>query len=211
MWLILFCSRLLRWMCKTRWYLLVLLCQINSNAYCWVINRQFTEKSWSSQNVVFITQKHTISDNPTPTDRLSRHQTNLRSLKTKRSSLQLGGSAPHHSCTVIQQHPTGSVVQQTMTPFPWASTVTNGSAKAESQLSGWRDPFPWTDPSLSGPGSELFTCLSVPPSGGGWQRGGAIPVPGGMGSNGPITAKPDRGDWPWRCPLAVWSSQLKLL
>ena len=23
-----------------------------------------------------------------------------------------------------------------MTPFPWASTVTNGSAKAESQLSG---------------------------------------------------------------------------
>ena len=58
------------------------------------------------------------------------------------------------------------------------------------------DPFPWTDPSLSGPGSELFTCLSVPPSGGGWQRGGAIPVPEGMGSNGPITAKPDRGDWP---------------
>ena len=95
-----------------------------------------------------------------------------------------------------------------MTPFPWASTVTNGSAKAKSQLSGWRDPFPWTDPSLTGPGSELFTCLSVPPSGGGWQRGGAIPVPEGMGSNGPITAKPDRGDWPWRCPLAVWSSQL---
>ena len=28
---------------------------------------------------------------------------------------------------------------------------------------------------------ELFTCLSVPPSGGGWQRGGAIPVPEGMG------------------------------
>ena len=58
------------------------------------------------------------------------------------------------------------------------------------------DPFPWTDPSLTGPGSELFTCLSVSPSGGGWQRGGAIPVPEGMGSNGPITAKPDRGDWP---------------
>ena len=59
-----------------------------------------------------------------------------------------------------------------------------------------RDPFPWTNPSLTGPGSELFTCLSVPQSGGGWQRGGAIPVPEGMGSNGPITAKPDRGDWP---------------
>ena len=26
--------------------------------------------------------------------------------------------------------------QRTVTPFPWASTVTNGSAKAESQLSG---------------------------------------------------------------------------
>ena len=23
-----------------------------------------------------------------------------------------------------------------------------------------------------------------------------MPVPAGMGSNGPITAKPDRGDWP---------------
>ena len=40
------------------------------------------------------------------------------------------------------------------TPFPWASTVTNGSAKAESQLCGWRDPFPWTDPSLRGRASS---------------------------------------------------------
>ena len=108
-------------------------------------------------------------------------------------------------------HPLDEFLNTPLTPFPWASTVTNGSAKAKSQLSGWRDPLPWTDPSLTGPGSELFTCLSVPPSGGGWQRGGAIPVPEGMGSNGPITAKPDRGDWPWRCPLAVWSSQLKPL
>ena len=69
----------------------------------------------------------------------------------------------------------------------------------------------WTDPSLSGPGSKLFTCLSVPLSGGGWQRGGAVPAPAGMGSNEPITAKPDRGDWPRRNPLAVWSTQLKLL
>ena len=59
-----------------------------------------------------------------------------------------------------------SIISGNMTPFPWASTVTNGSAEAGRQLSGWLDPFPWTDPSLSGPGSELFTCLSVPPDGG---------------------------------------------
>ena len=34
------------------------------------------------------------------------------------------------------------------------------------------DPIPWTDPSLSGPGSELYTCLSTPSPGGGWRRGG---------------------------------------
>ena len=113
--------------------------------------------------------------------------------------------------TLCSGQVSSSDVRRQMTPFPWASTVTNGSAKAESQLCGWRDPFPWTNPLLRGPGSELFTCLSVPPSGGGWQRGGAISVPAGIGSNGPITAKPDRGDWPWRCPLAVWSSQLQLL
>ena len=28
------------------------------------------------------------------------------------------------------------LTSQAMTPFPWASTVTNGSAKAKSQLSG---------------------------------------------------------------------------
>ena len=100
---------------------------------------------------------------------------------------------------------------RTMTPFPWASTVTNGSAQPKRQLSGLRNPFPRTDPSLSGPGSELFTCLSVPPSGGGWQWGGTVPAPATLGSNGPITAKPGRGDWPRRRPLAVWSTQLKLL
>ena len=41
-------------------------------------------------------------------------------------------------------------------------------------------------------------------------RGGAVPAPAGLGSNGPITAKPGRGDWQRRRPLAVWSSQLKL-
>ena len=87
--------------------------------------------------------------------------------------------------TSISRHFSRAASLFSVTPFPWASTVTNGSAKAKSQLSSWRDPFPWTDPSLTGPGSELFTCLSVPPSGGGWQRGGAIPVPEGMGSNGP--------------------------
>ena len=75
------------------------------------------------------------------------------------------------------------------------TTLSTVSLEAEL-VSVTMDPFPWTDPSLSGPGSELFTCLSVPPSGGGWQRGGAIPVPASMGSNGPITAKPDHGDWP---------------
>ena len=64
------------------------------------------------------------------------------------------------------------------------------------------DPFPWNDPSLSSPCSELFTCLSVPPSGGGWQRGGAVPAPAALGSNAPITAKRGRGDWPRRSPLS---------
>ena len=73
------------------------------------------------------------------------------------------------------QHITGKIIQQnhwdrciqwhveTVTPFPWANTVTNGSAQAQRRLSALWDPFPWTDPSLSGPGSELFTCLTECP------------------------------------------------
>ena len=51
-----------------------------------------------------------------------------------------------------------------------------------------RDPFPWIDPSLRGPGSELFTCLSDPPPGGGWRRDWTVPPPAALGSNGPITS-----------------------
>ena len=74
-----------------------------------------------------------------------------------------------------------------MIPFPLTSTVTNGSVQAQRRLSGLPDPFPWTDPSLSGPGSGLFTCLSAPPPGRGWRRGGTGPPPAALGSNGPIT------------------------
>ena len=38
-----------------------------------------------------------------------------------------------------------------------------------------------------GPGSELFTCLSAPPPGGGLGRGVTVPPPAALGSNEPIT------------------------
>ena len=38
-----------------------------------------------------------------------------------------------------------TALSEILTPFPWAGMVSNGSAKAECQLSGWWDPFPWTD------------------------------------------------------------------
>ena len=63
----------------------------------------------------------------------------------------------------------------------------NGNERLSHGLAPVVNPFPWSDPSLSGPGSELFTCLSAPPPGGGWRRGGTIPPPAALGSNGPIT------------------------
>ena len=67
--------------------------------------------------MVFITQK-------TPSVKIRHQHTVCPDIRPisgpsnkKRPTLQLGGSAPHHNCTVFQQHPTGSVVQQTIMPI----------------------------------------------------------------------------------------------
>ena len=44
--------------------------------------------------------------------------------------------AVYNSHVRLQFRYLGNRSALTLTPFPWASTVTNGSAKAESQLSG---------------------------------------------------------------------------